>query len=508
MNSGIPVRWVLSQPELGLVLRGGGGGLGRTITLVITSELAEPQQWMSGGELVLTTGMGLPLGRADRQRYLEDLHAVGIAGLGFGVGLSYETVPEDLIEAADRLGLPLFEVPLPTPFGAITKKVMQRLADQEYEQVLRASRAQPRLTRAAIQGARAMSKELAAALSATVLVIGADGAIAEAQPRKPAAGILERIEEFLGARGDGAGSGVIQVGSGQYLVLQAITAGQTVHGYLAVVTDAALSPVDQVLLGHASSLLAIDFEKPARLRIAQNRLNSQAMAMLLAEPGDPDTMWQTLGTAADRTGRVRALVLRCASPGAAVQALEAVDAQLRPLNRQLFAHVAGDRVAVLLSGSDSDDTAEQLLTGLPAPVRATMRAGLSAPQPLRRFTSAVEHAELAASAALPGARPLELAASAGHALLAFPEAQRVLGAVSEAMLQPLVDYDERNGTDLIGSLRAYLEAHGQWETAATVLGVHRHTLRSRVAKIESVLGCQLDQALVRAELLLAVIARR
>ncbi|MGW4248865.1 PucR family transcriptional regulator ligand-binding domain-containing protein, partial [Nocardia sp. NPDC004722] len=306
MNAGIPVRWVLTQPELGLVLRGGGDGLGRAITLVLTSELAEPQQWMSGGELVLTTGMGLPLGRADRQRYLEDLHAVGIAGVGFGVGLSYETVPEELIEAADRLGLPLFEVPLPTPFGAITKKVMQRLADQEYEKVLRASRAQPRLTRAAITGARAMSKELAAALSATVLVIGADGTISEAQPRKPAAAIMERIEEFLGTRGDGAGSGVIQVSSGQYIVLQAITAGQTVHGHLAVVTDGALSSVDQVLLGHASSLLAIDFEKPARLRIAQNRLNSQAMAMLLAEPGDPDTMWQTLATAADRTGRATA----------------------------------------------------------------------------------------------------------------------------------------------------------------------------------------------------------
>ncbi|MFE4458226.1 helix-turn-helix domain-containing protein, partial [Nocardia tengchongensis] len=63
------------------------------------------------------------------------------------------------------------------------------------------------------------------------------------------------------------------------------------------------------------------------------------------------------------------------------------------------------------------------------------------------------------------------------------------------------------GTDLIVSLRAYLEAHGQWETAATALGVHRHTLRSRVARIESILGCSLDQALVRAELLLAVVAR-
>ncbi|MRH88679.1 PucR family transcriptional regulator [Nocardia sp. SYP-A9097] len=508
MNAGIPVRWVLSQPELGLVLKGGGDGLGRSITLALTSELTDAQQWLSGGELVLTTGMGLPLSRADRLRYLEDLDRAGVAGVGFGIGLSHETVPEDLVETADRLGLPLFEVPLPTPFGVITKKVMQRLAEQEYEKVLRASRAQPRMTRAAIQGVRAVIKELSAALSATVLVVGSDGAIAEAHPRQPAAEIVDRITEFLTTRSDGAGSGVIQLPSRQYIVLQAITAGQTVHGHLAVVTTTALSSVDQVLLGHASSLLALDFEKPARLRIAQNRLNSQAMAMLLDEPGDPDTMWQHLATAADRTGRIRALVLWCASPSDAGQALKTVDTQLHPMNRQLFAHLAGDRVAILLPGSDNDETAEQLLVGLPAEVRATTRAGLSAPHLLRRFNAAIEHAELASSAAVPGARPLELAALAGHALLAFPEAQRVLTAVSEAMLQPLVDYDERHGTDLIASLRAYLEAHGQWETAATALGVHRHTLRSRIAKIESVLGVQLDQALVRAELLLAVVAHR
>nr|WP_246597914.1 helix-turn-helix domain-containing protein [Nocardia tengchongensis] len=290
-------------------------------------------------------------------------------------------------------------------------------------------------------------------------------------------------------------------------MVQTISAGHTVHGHLAVVSATALGPVDQVLLGHASSLLALDFEKPARLRIAQNHLNSQAISMLLQQPGDPESMWQHLAPAADRTGRVRALVLRCSGADAVPETLESVDARLRPLNQQLFAHTKGDRVAILIPGSDTEDTAEQLLAGIPPQIRAAMRAGLSSPHPLRRFPAAVEHAELAASAAMPGARPLELAALAGHALLAFPEAQRVLSAVSEAMLQPLVDYDDRHGTDLIVSLRAYLEAHGQWETAATALGVHRHTLRSRVARIESILGCSLDQALVRAELLLAVVAR-
>ncbi|MEV6771332.1 PucR family transcriptional regulator ligand-binding domain-containing protein [Nocardia sp. NPDC051030] len=508
MSTGIPVRWVLTQPELGLVLKGGGSGLGREITLALTSELTEPQQWLSGGELVLTTGMGLPLSRPDRLRYLEDLDSVGVAGVGFGVGLSHDHVPDDLVEAADRLGLPLFEVPLPTPFGAIAKKVMQRLGEQEYEKVMRASRAQPRMTRAAIAGVPAVIKELSAALSATVIVVGVDGVVAEAHPGRVPADITEKIAEFIGTRGEGTTSGVIHTAPGTFIAVQAIAAGPAAHGHLAVVTASPLSPVDQVLLGHASSLLALDFEKPARLRIAQNRLNTQAIGMLLEEATALDTVWQHLAPAADRSGRVRALVLRCDSTETAAQVVEAVDEQLRNLSRQLFAHLAGERVAVLLSGADTEESAELLLRSLPASVRAGVRAGFSAPHPLRRFASAIEHAELAASAALPGASPLELSALAGHSLLSFPEAQRILSAVSDAMLAPLVDYDERHGTNLVDSLRAYLEAHGQWEAAANALGVHRHTLRSRIVKIESVLGCQLDTARVRAELLLAIIARR
>ncbi|MGW4119159.1 PucR family transcriptional regulator [Nocardia sp. NPDC004711] len=508
MSVGIPVRWILSQPELGLVLKGGGAGLGREIALALTSELTEPQQWLSGGELVLTTGMGLPLSRPDRLRYLRDLDSVGVVGVGFGVGLSHPAVPEDLVEAADELGLPLFEVPLPTPFGAITKKVMQRLAEQEYEKVLRASRSQPRMTRAAIQGVPAVIKELSAALSATAIVVGADGVVTDAHPGPAPAEIIDKITEFLGTRGEGAASGVIHTAPDVFIAVQAIAAGPATHGHLAVVTTTALSPVDQVLLGHASSLLALDFEKPARLRIAQNRLNTQAIALLLEEPTTLDTVWGHLTPAADRAGRVRALVLRCPSADTAEQVVEAVDTRLATLSRQLFAHLADDRAAVLLAGTDTEESAEQLLQSLPASVRATVRAGISAPHPLRRFAAAIEHAELAASAAPPGASPQELSALAGHSLLTFPEARRVLGAVSQAMLAPLVGYDERHDTNLVDSLRAYLEAHGQWEAAANALGVHRHTLRSRIVKIESVLGCRLDTARVRAELLLAVIAQR
>ncbi len=43
--------------------------------------------------------------------------------------------------------------------------------------------------------------------------------------------------------------------------------------------------------------------------------------------------------------------------------------------------------------------------------------------------------------------------------------------------------------------------------AAAALGVHRHTMRKRIEMTEALLGCDLGVARVRAELLLAILAR-
>lgn len=107
-----------------------------------------------------------------------------MAAVGFGTGLSYPEVPADLVAVADEIGLPLIEVPLPTPFAAVVKRVMSRLAEQEYEAVLRASRAQPRMTRAVISGGTAATvRELAIATSATVLLLDVAGRVLESSPQ-------------------------------------------------------------------------------------------------------------------------------------------------------------------------------------------------------------------------------------------------------------------------------------------------------------------------------------
>jgi purine catabolism regulator len=56
-------------------------------------------------------------------------------------------------------------------------------------------------------------------------------------------------------------------------------------------------------------------------------------------------------------------------------------------------------------------------------------------------------------------------------------------------------------------LRVWLSCHGQADPAATRLGVHRHTVRNRLGRVEELLGRSLESAGLRAELWLALHAR-
>jgi PucR family transcriptional regulator, purine catabolism regulatory protein len=88
-------------------------------------------------------------------------------------------------------------------------------------------------------------------------------------------------------------------------------------------------------------------------------------------------------------------------------------------------------------------------------------------------------------------------AAAGMLAALDPDVARGL---ARALLAPL---SGRKG-DLVDSLAAWLGRHGQWDTAAAELGVHRHTLRYRMRRVEELLGRSLDDPDLRAELWLAL----
>ena len=74
------------------------------VTAVHISELVDPTSYVSGGELLLTTGLILPASRVGWEGYVSRLKRIGIAALGIGLGPRYSEPPEALVEACKASG--------------------------------------------------------------------------------------------------------------------------------------------------------------------------------------------------------------------------------------------------------------------------------------------------------------------------------------------------------------------------------------------------------------------
>src|SRR4051794_26861167 len=162
--------------ELDVRLLCGENGLEVPVRWVHISELPDPTPWLSGGEVLLTTGM--PLDTAKRQReFVARLADHQLAGLGVGTGFAHETVPEALVDAARERDFPVFEVPYEVPFIAITEKAFTRLVNEQYAVLQRSIAAHERLERIVLseRGLEAVVTALATLVGGAALVFDARG---------------------------------------------------------------------------------------------------------------------------------------------------------------------------------------------------------------------------------------------------------------------------------------------------------------------------------------------
>src|SRR6478735_237925 len=82
----VGLEWLLARPELHLRLVT-GAAVGRRVTWAHSTDLDDPTPWLTGGELILTTGLRLDPSPSEQRAYVERLADAGVAGLGFGVGI-------------------------------------------------------------------------------------------------------------------------------------------------------------------------------------------------------------------------------------------------------------------------------------------------------------------------------------------------------------------------------------------------------------------------------------
>lgn len=496
------VRWLMAQRRLELALRGGAAGLGRQLDCAVSSELVNAGEWLSGGEVLLTTGMRLADDPDLRRDYLRHLDEVGVAAVGFGVGFGFDAVPPEMSVVADDLGLPLFEVPLPVPFSAITRTVLDQIAAQRSARLVSATKAQPRMTRAAASGgSAALVRELADAVGHDVVLLDTGLAVVATAPRTIATADLNRIRDLV--MRDPASAGAVRVTGTATITVARIGSGGRTYGHLGVVGPTALDDVERMLLGHAISLLAIEHAAPRQVSRDVADVHDDVLALAM-DPAGAGTVGpglrRILGRAADPSGRVRAVAFAFTDADAAAHGRRRLVDELEHRWRPVFVHRDGPDVVAVLRGDDRTDLAAGLLTMLNA--TAPVSGGIGSVTLARDVGESVRQARLACRSAAVG-QMVDLHGS--RSLLAIDPVRRALNDAFDQRLRPVLDHDADHGTALRESLLAYLEANGNWGVAAAAQGVHRHTLRHRIERIEDMLEVDLSDARTRAELLLMLL---
>jgi PucR family transcriptional regulator, purine catabolism regulatory protein len=506
---------LLAIEELRLGLVAGAEGLDRPIRWAHVSELGDPTRFLRGGEVLLTTGLGLGADPDGQAAYVEQLAKADLAALGVGLGFAFETTPPAVLETADRAGFPVFEVPFEVPFIAITEALFSRLVNEQYVLLQRAGTVQQTLSRLLVEGAGldALLEAYARMTGTRTLLLDVRGEVLAAA-RGATAVLPPRAvwAEIQALRPEGNEFSLSLSDEGGSRTLLPVLVGGGPAGFLVLHRGARPEPFHQVVVHHLATAVALELAKAQAVARTERRLVGDFLdALLEGELSAEETRRRLRFLGLGGSPAIAVLVVRGSAPDPSEPAMEALRLLVQDrLSRRPAPYVLSIHDASVVALFEAADPAEARAAAT-AVAEAVLARGLDGrvglgmpeadPRGLRRT---YQEARFALDAGGPAARVATVADLGSHRLLLARQEDAVLEAISRGLLGPLADYDRRQHGDLVASLRAFLEHNGNWEAAARALGVHRHTLRYRIRRIAELSGRDLDRAGDRVEFWLAL----
>lgn len=455
--------------------------LDREVQWVHNSDLVDPTPFLSDGLLLLTTGAQLDehdeKAAAD---YVARLVRRGVLALGFGSGVHRQGVPDELIAACTDIGLALFEVPYDIPFLAIARVHAGAIAAHAYARRTWALEAHRALAVAALRprGLESALSELSQRLGCWVGLFDASGALAHQHPPSEPGQTDAVAGEVAGlmARG-GSASRTIEDGSETFTIF---TLGRTgrLRGALAIAA-AALDPEARAVVSSVIAMAGLALEQNEQLARARRRLRTQVLATLLTD--DPAPARRVLGSLPPAP--VVVAVAETDRSGAVIDWWDRAEGGA-------FVAESPDGL-VMCIGVDQAGMLDQLAG------RFALRAGVSDAVDYTAFSRA--HAQALTALQRGGAGVKRYADAIPGGVLGALSTEEVR-LLARSRLAPLHAHESADGADLERTLRVWLEHDAHSERTAAALGIHRHTLRTRIARASTLLGTDLSSFPARAEL--------
>lgn len=502
-KQGLTVADVLALPVLAAgrpEVVAGEQNLDRHVRWVHITELTDPASFLKGGELVLTTGVPLPGDASQVRRYVDELADVGAAALVLELVRRFHRAPEPLIRACRARGLPLVTLMRDVNFLEVTQVVHTLILGNQTEVLRRTQQIHDTFTALTLRGAGPEDVvRTAVEMSRRTVVlenlahqavicepagVDAEVALADWERRSRAApddeGWLTTPVEFQGERW------------GRVVMLPSPD-------------DRAFSAEDVTILERAAMTLTIArlIHSTAWERRAHRTVLHDIAEQRYRSPGEARARAAALGLPVTDASFLAVLV-DAPQHAADVEALLS-----RTLERTaLVGTLTERRVGVLLFLRQPwQSTVEQLSRGVREEVPGAVVSVGCEVSDLTHVARSFREAGRVAEAVLPGSGLLFHRLSdigLRHLLHTLRDDVRVQDYV-ERQISRLVEHDARNGTELLPTLRHYLDAAGNKTIAARRGGISRQTLYDRLRTVERLLDRDLEVGEHRTELHIALL---
>lgn len=333
----------------------GDSELHRPIRWVHAGEVPNIASLLTGGELLLTTGMGFGAGAAERRRFVAGLAQRGLAALVIELGSSLAAIPDAMRDAAADNDLPLVALHREVPFVKVTEAIHTELINRQYGLLRRGEEIKERLIGLMLDG-----EGLPEVLATFAEIVG-NPVFLESSAGKLLfhAGRSDDLDAWESSRRRGDGIGlerIVPMGPGSQ------------PGRLVVVpTHRALTELDAIALRHATGIVAL-----ALLRAREEQeLIVRERGNLLADLADGTISAAEAGRQALRAGfTTRGCQLLAV-------AIDESPASTRPTRAALLADLVRElqgRGAAVLAGSRAGANPMLALGRCPTPIAGPRRA--------------------------------------------------------------------------------------------------------------------------------------
>ena len=490
----ITVRELVSIPHLQTQVLAGTTGLEREITWAHVCELSDPTPWLTGGELIMTTGLAIPRIAQEQEAYLQRLIDAGVSGIAIAEGMYAPELTNPLLAGANRNAFPILLTAYEIPWIALSRAVADANTHKEHARVVQTLRV--------YETARQAIHNTSPATILGVLgeIIHCTLHVVDPVSRQPLFYDVKLPNTIADMLGHIPASDISRSLAVQRVDLSGVTALQlsvpaSRPALLLAVPHSTVVP-DTLVLRHIATIVGLAVEKNTAMHERQRRLGAEIMAGLIEGRLTADAAYLLL--AEHELGEEPRRIVACS---AGAQPFEHAW-----LHLQLYArgipHLLVRRGNVLLAFLPATADA---LSGLQAELPANVCLGIS--NTLGRPTrtpEAYQEAMWALRAAETHEKIIVYYSEEAPVSPFLPRSRREAQELVEQVLSDLLAYDTGHNSQLALTLYIYLRENRSWQRAAQTLHIHKQTLVYRISRVEQMTGRRLDATSDVAELWLAL----